>query len=87
MKVCKIEITHIGENMPCTEAPGPTTTGYENTMIQYAQGVVDNEHACGEIAEYTFTVSTNFVAKNYLFHCDSLEMGLKKYSGSCFKLL
>ena len=56
MKVCKLVITHIGENMPCTEPPGPTVTGYENTEIVYAGGVIGDEHQCDKEAEYKFTV-------------------------------
>ena len=34
-------------------------TGYENTKIEYAAGVVGMEHECGEVAEYQFTVILN----------------------------
>ena len=45
--------------MPCTEAPGPTLTGYENTKITYAAGVVGEEHECDKEAEYEFEVTTH----------------------------
>lgn len=35
VKVCKLEIVHIGANLPCTEPPGPSITGYENVVIEY----------------------------------------------------
>ena len=35
--VCKVEVIFVGENMPCTEPPGPSLTGYENTEIAYPE--------------------------------------------------
>ena len=58
LKVCKIEITHIGANMPCTEPPGPSLHGYENTEVVYADGVVAEEHMCGKKAQFKFYVSS-----------------------------
>ncbi len=58
-KLCKLELVHIGENMPCTEPPPENTplTGYENTKRTYADGVAADAHECGKHADYTFTVS------------------------------
>ena len=68
-KVCKIEVTHVGDNMPCTEEPGPTLHGYENTMVQYAGGNTELAHECGEEAAYTFKVIIIFLMYIYIFSC------------------
>lgn len=58
LQVCKFAITHIGDNMPCTEPPGPVVTGYENTVLKYGDGTADSENACGMPAEFEFKVWT-----------------------------
>ena len=35
-KVCKLVLTHIGKNFPCTQLPGHTPTGNENTVWGFA---------------------------------------------------
>ena len=57
--VCKITVTHIGDNMPCAEPPGPSLTGYENTIIDYVvtPNVETDAHEVGKPAAITFRVS------------------------------
>jgi hypothetical protein len=55
-KICRLELLHIGDNMPCTEPPPIIPTGYENTLLQYAAGVALDANECGEDASYTFKV-------------------------------
>ena len=54
--VCKLDLIHIGENMPCTEKPPVELTGNENTVLTYADGTPEKEHACGEQAQWEFKV-------------------------------
>ena len=35
-QVCKLVLTHIGKNFPCTQLPGHTPTGDENTVWGFA---------------------------------------------------
>ncbi len=56
IKICRVLITHVGYNMPCTEPPGPSETGFENTKIVYAGGVEANARQCGSEAEVFFKV-------------------------------
>ena len=35
-QVCKLVLTHIGKNFPCTQLPGDTPTGDENTVWGFA---------------------------------------------------
>ena len=64
--VCKLDLIHIGENMPCTEKPpvGVELTGNENTALTY--GTVTGwtpelEHACGEPAQWEFKVGIDSI--------------------------
>lgn len=60
-KVCKVVITHVGENMPCTEAPGPVLTTYENTEIVYNDGGLPADaNKCGKNAVVRFKDLTNW---------------------------
>ena len=56
VKLCRLDLIHIGENMPCTERPPLELTGYENTKLVYADGTPEKEHACGESAQWEFKV-------------------------------
>ncbi len=54
-KVCALQITHVGSNMPCAEAPGATLTGYENVEIIYdSTGTEPN--GCGMDTQVKFHV-------------------------------
>ena len=59
--VCKLDLIHIGENMPCTEKPPVELTGNENTILTYGtpggSWTPELEHACGEPAQWEFKVS------------------------------
>ena len=57
-RVCSLAITHIGANMPCTEAPGKVITGYENTQILYDEGGSGQERACGKSVDVHFHVGS-----------------------------
>lgn len=57
LKICLVVVEHIGENMPCTEPPGPEETGYENMVITYADGVEADAKQCGKKADVEFKVS------------------------------
>ena len=54
--VCKLDLIHIGDNMPCTERPPVELTGNENTILTYADGTPEKEHGCGEPAQWEFKV-------------------------------
>ena len=56
IQVCRAAITHIGANFPCTQAPGPVLTGYENTELIYADDVVEDMFMPGKPAEIKFKV-------------------------------
>ena len=55
-KLCKMEIRHIGANMPCTEPPGPTVTQFDNVVLSYNPDG-GTPHDCGVVGEYTFKVN------------------------------
>lgn len=55
MKMCRLVISHIGGNLPCMAAPGPTAKSYDNIEINYAANG-GTANACGEAADITFYV-------------------------------
>ena len=55
MKLCNLVLTHVGENFPCTEAPGAELTGYENARVVWTSGD-EPDDPCGESMEYQFKV-------------------------------
>ena len=62
MKLCKLLLSHVGENFPCTEPPGPEFTGYENAYVLWdgLQAGEEPEDPCGEAMEYVFKVTLSF---------------------------
>ena len=54
--MCRAVITHIGDNHPCLQAPGPVLTGFENTEIVYADDVTEDMYMRGMPAEVKFKV-------------------------------
>eukprot|EP00094_Tigriopus_californicus_P011496 TCALIF_11101-PA protein Name:"Protein of unknown function" AED:0.09 eAED:0.09 QI:0/0.77/0.73/0.95/0.48/0.58/46/1495/2737 len=65
VKVCKLEIVHIGANMPCVEPPGPSITGYENIVIEYGTDPT-LAHAFGEPAKLILKGLTNWGRSNMI---------------------
>lgn len=55
-KICKLIITHVGENMPCVQQPSASTTGAENTQIKYSPSQPEQAKECGADAEIAFKV-------------------------------
>ena len=62
VSVCKIVVTFIGDNMPCTEPPGPSLTGYENTEITYGVNGA-NAHEDAQPAQILMRVGLRIKAK------------------------
>ena len=60
MKICKLELTHIGRNFPChSTQPDEAliTAGLAtNVDLVYGDGTAESEHACGQSAEFEFKV-------------------------------
>eukprot|EP00094_Tigriopus_californicus_P011497 TCALIF_11102-PA protein Name:"Protein of unknown function" AED:0.05 eAED:0.05 QI:9/0.85/0.90/1/0.6/0.47/21/323/1445 len=59
-RACKIKITHIGENYPCTQPPGPMITGFENIEIQYDSNGNNMESEFGESVTLKLKGLTNW---------------------------
>lgn len=55
IKICKLIISHIGENFPCAQPPGPTVTGHENIELLHNT----DADSCGENATFMFWVGMN----------------------------
>lgn len=56
-KVCRLEVTHIGENLPCQTKPGPIPTEQDSYKVTY--GTENNPptpHECGASATVSFKV-------------------------------
>ena len=51
VKVCKLLVTHIGSNMPCTRLPSDEPMADDNMEITYAGGDIQLAHDFGQPAQ------------------------------------
>lgn len=54
VRVCRVLLTHVGDNFPCTKLPDATISPHDTTILSY--GSPGNEHACGQPTTVTFKV-------------------------------